>query len=620
MTTTTTTKLRFKSDRTFINSKFDGYKLQVFPDETNVHRFALPNPLSLPKVAMNSKISYRELQARVKFNHLCVSHRKGLAFYVDNTYSVIAVEYDVASNRARYHKIAQLEVPLHDIPAYTEPDASVPLLPQYPSLISISNDKLLASNGMGLIYVIQLNTIHATGEVTGRIVSLASYTGDGTEGLSPVPCVLRAAKLVDNEINIITWSVASQQNEVPSHPSPDAPTSRTLFNVAYLKLLLNDLNSENHQTDLITQHMHRGRDIPFYCEFDPKATGYLVGSTHAYDLVSTNQDLTMEDDTMEEASNAGKEETAVASYRWVQSSDDLTIIFQLPPNTRKTAISCSFDVQHLSLIVRNGDEAIISLPFRKLWDIIDPVGSTWTLEATSGLLAIELAKKNEDVRWPHVFELDDNVYEDLTAEQMEEVRNRLEKFTGESGEKGLGVPGWKQPLQHPIATDMDEDIDHDGQSISLSWIDGSTGKVTAEVSAGGQEWISTAFSQPSSDSFPSVCLKMDVDGLVYAIERASPINVKHIASFNALAFIQASKRDQRFIHHDPLNTFSIILEGSRNAYIYYRHENGKRTTDIQTLVDLTQGHDTDVIGVQLVDEKVLMVLLESSIVILDLRY
>src|ERR1700756_479712 len=128
---TTATKLRFKSNRTFINSKFDGYKLQVFPDATNVHRFALPEPLSLPKVAMNSKISYRELQARVKFNHLCASHRKGLSFYVDNEAKVVAVECDETANHVRYHDIAQLEAPLMNVPAYSEPDPSTPLLPQY---------------------------------------------------------------------------------------------------------------------------------------------------------------------------------------------------------------------------------------------------------------------------------------------------------------------------------------------------------------------------------------------------------------------------------------------------------------------------------------------------------
>ncbi|KAI8584778.1 hypothetical protein K450DRAFT_217981 [Umbelopsis ramanniana AG] len=610
-------KLRFKSDRALINSKFDGYKLQVFPDDTNVHRFALPNVLSLPKLATNSKMSYRELQARVKFNHLFPSHRKGLTFYVDSSYSVIAVDYDAASNRARYHSIVQLQAPLSDIPAYAEPDSSMPLFPQYPSLISISSDSLIASNGMGIIYLIQLGN-DVGGNITGKIVSFASFPGDGTEGLSPVPCVLQAARLKGSEIDVITWSVASQQNEVPSHLSADAPTSKTLFNVTYLKYPTN-VPSEDHQlVQIIIQHIQRGRDIPFYCEIDSETSGYVLGSSHAYDLVHTNEDVTMAEDPEPEFTVDSSKPSS--PYRWVQSSDDLTIIFQLPPNTPKTAISCSFDVRHLSLMVLNGDEPVISMPFRKLWDIIDSESSTWTFESSSGLLTIELAKKNENVRWLHVFEQDDNVHEDLSPDQLEEIRTRLEKFTGDAESKPMGIPGWSQPLQHPIATEMDDDIDHDGQNISLSWIDGNTGKVTAEVSAGGQEWISTSFPQPAVDRFPTICLKMDVDGLVYSIERADPITVNHIASFNALAFVQASKRDKRFIYHDPLNTFSIILEGSRNAYIYYRHEDGKRRTDVQTLVDLTQGHDIDVIGAQLIEEKVVIVLLESSVVILDLNY
>jgi hypothetical protein len=614
---TSTSKLRFKSDRALVNSKFDGYKLQVFPDDTNLHRFALPNVLSLPKVSTNSKMSYRELQARVKFNHLFPSHKKGLTFYVDSSYAVIAIEYDLSSNRARYHSIAQLQAPLSDIPAYAEPDSSMSLLPQYPSLISVSPDLLIASNGMGVIYLIRLGDDGA-GNITGKIVSFASFPGDGTEGLSPVPCVLQAARLKGTEINVITWSVASQQNDLPSHVSADAPTSKTLFNVTYLKYPTDVPSEANQLTQVSVQHIQRGRDIPFYCEFDSEADGYVVGASHAYDLVYTNEDVAMAEDPEPESTVDSSNPSS--PYRWVQSSDDLTIIFQLPPNTPKTAISCSFDVRHLSLMVINGEEPVVSMPFRKLWDIIDCESSTWTLESSSGLLTIELAKKNENVRWLHVFEQDDNVREDLSPDQLEEIRDRLEKFTGDAESKPMGVPGWSQPLQHPIATEMDDDIDHDGQNISLSWIDGSSGKVTAEVSAGGQEWISTSFVQPSVDQFSTVCLKMDVDGLVYSIERASPISVSHIASFNALAFVQASKRDKRFIYHDPRNTFSIILEGSRNAYIYYRHEDGKRTTDVQTLVDLTQGHDIDVIGAQLIDDRVVIVLLESSVVILDLNY
>ncbi|CAM0142259.1 unnamed protein product [Umbelopsis sp. WA50703] len=610
-----TTKLRFKSDRSLINSKFDGYKLHVFPEDTNVHRFQLPNALSVPKLAMNSRLSYRELQARVKFNHLSMSHIKGLALYVDNKFSVIGVEYDQSTHRIRFHTIAQLQAPLTDVPSYAEPDSSTPLLPQYPSLRSLSSDMLLASNGAGSIYAINLNRDGATGDITGKILSIAQFAGDGTEGLSPVPCVISDARMIDKEINIITWSVASQENEVPAHPTLDAPISKTLFNIAYSKLLFSP-DDDNVQAELSIQHILRGRDIPFYCEFDVEASGYVMGSAHAYHVVFSKEDTEMKEISADAANEA--EETSTSPYRWVQSSDDLTIVIQLPPNTPKSAISCSFNVQHMSVIVQNDQVTLCSYPFRKLWDTIDPESSVWTLDVASGLLTIELTKKNENVRWLHVFEHDDNVLEDLNADQLKEIQDRLEKFTGEG--KAIGTPGWKQPLQHPIVTDMDEDIDHEGQTISLAWIDGDSGKIKADVLAGGQEWISTSFKQPASDKFSSVCLKLDVDGLVYAVERGDPISVKHIASFNALAFVQASKRDQRFIYHDPANAFSVILEGTRNAYIYYRHDDGKRNTDVQTLVDLTQGHDVDVIGTQLIDDKVILVLLETSVVVIDLRY
>ena len=52
----------------------------------------------------------------------------------------------------------------------------------------------------------------------------------------------------------------------------------------------------------------------------------------------------------------------------------------------------------------------------------------------------------------------------------------------------------------------------------------------------------------------------------------SPLVMTHIATFNALAFVQPFKRKRRFMYHDPENRFAIILEGNHRSFIYNRHE------------------------------------------------
>ncbi len=53
----------------------------------------------------------------------------------------------------------------------------------------------------------------------------------------------------------------------------------------------------------------------------------------------------------------------------------------------------------------------------------------------------------------------------------------------------------------------------------------------------------------------------------------SSLVMTHIATINALAFVQASKREKRFMYHDPENRFAIILEGNHRAFIYRGHRN-----------------------------------------------
>ncbi len=57
----------------------------------------------------------------------------------------------------------------------------------------------------------------------------------------------------------------------------------------------------------------------------------------------------------------------------------------------------------------------------------------------------------------------------------------------------------------------------------------------------------------------------------YHVSRVALV-MTHIATFNALAFVQPFKRKRRFMYHDPENRFAIILEGNHRSFIYNRHE------------------------------------------------
>jgi len=106
-------RVPIRQDRSLFNAKFEGYKLS-FLDESRQHFVSVGQSgqgVTVPKLSSTTKLSYREVQHRVRHNHLhpgwntlkgangdsSVSgnaHRDGVLFAVDEDYMLIALQYD----------------------------------------------------------------------------------------------------------------------------------------------------------------------------------------------------------------------------------------------------------------------------------------------------------------------------------------------------------------------------------------------------------------------------------------------------------------------------------------------------------------------------------------------
>ena len=128
----------------------------------------------------------------------------------------------------------------------------------------------------------------------------------------------------------------------------------------------------------------------------------------------------------------------------------------------------------------------------------------------------------------------------------------------------------------------------------LAGLEIKNGNSVASTIGTGLDWNGQAFPSferlgENSFRMPTVCLKHDVDGLVYTIHhvpgsKPSQSTVQtatdimrfiHTDTLDALAFVQASKREKRFVFHDPHGRFCVIVESSRNGYIYWHHPGRK---------------------------------------------
>ncbi|CAG8509614.1 8455_t:CDS:2 [Diversispora eburnea] len=546
-----------KPNRSLLNPKFEGYKLKLFDENNRLQRFPLPSPgISLPKIPPNSKLSYKEIQN-------------------DNLDSIV----------------------------YSE----------YPSLKALSPTLLLATNGYGTIFLVQIEK-NEFNSYYGKIIYRTEFNVhvDDESKEIRVPCVILDAKIIgerDNAHVLFLVYNTSQYSKIPiatQNSSKNDLKNKTLFDVSLIRIPLKP------PYDIQVIHVIRGTEIPKYCSIEQSGDGYVIGSNDLYgyknvEEISTKDDEIkddeIKDDEIKNDNNTNivksqkvekfdKDQVKEPPYIWTQTSTDVTVCFNLSPGTPKSAVHCNFSKTHLSLTIQHHDNKSHhdkSLPcyvFTKLFDLIDPDASLWTIESKIGLLTLHLEKHHNNTRWSHIFQNDDGVFETIDPNEFAEFRERLEKYTTEL----LNSPNQQlDKFKSPISHEMEESIDYEGNMATFYWIN-LEGKTRA--SAGVE----------SNDSSP-------------------PLTMTHIATFNALAFVQASKREKRFMYHDPSNRFVIILEGNHHAFVYWDHDNHKEHGE-QSVVDFVESkfNRPDLIGIQMVDFKnaVILVLTTDSLIIVNL--
>ncbi|KAG1067421.1 hypothetical protein G6F42_026506 [Rhizopus arrhizus] len=160
------------------------------------------------------------------------------------------------------HLITQLIKPLGGIPAFVDLDSTVPIEPQLPSAVSVSRELLLASNGVGDIELIGME--EKDGKMLGTSLASVCYLGVGNEGISPVPCMLLAARQIKAKIICVVYSRTASKT--------------TEFNIATLELDIptettKRLDDGSFVLLLKTLHIQTGPEVPGYCAITPSARG-----------------------------------------------------------------------------------------------------------------------------------------------------------------------------------------------------------------------------------------------------------------------------------------------------------------------------------------------------------
>ncbi len=81
-------------DRSRLNPKFDGYKLDPISSEDAVSRYALQHKATQASVSGRHHFSFQEAQSRIRHNHLSVSPDAEHAVYIDENLRAILIRLD----------------------------------------------------------------------------------------------------------------------------------------------------------------------------------------------------------------------------------------------------------------------------------------------------------------------------------------------------------------------------------------------------------------------------------------------------------------------------------------------------------------------------------------------
>ncbi|KAF4073800.1 hypothetical protein AMELA_G00247250 [Ameiurus melas] len=300
------------------------------------------------------------------------------------------------------------------------------------------------------------------------------------------------------------------------------------------------------------RRLMKGKSVPHYAAMEPQGKGVMVASEKPFTFIQV--DGVPLQDTPPEDMEVGNTEPI---YFWQQTEEDITVCIRLPEGTTKDDICFKLSVDSLSVGVKD----YAPLLQGQLFAPVDPEASVWTIEDDKSL-EVNLQKRSEGPLWSELVLGDKRGQYIVDEEQAAQLHQRLAYLTAE--ELNANPEKDKPPCNAQELEDCDGFPD---DSSTLMRFDGATLKPTHVVNLGSHQYLFTVDINPSE--MPAFCLRHDVDALLWQPRPEQPDSLwEHIATFNALGYVQASKRDKKFATCAPNFSYAALAECVRRVFIY----------------------------------------------------
>ncbi|XP_008329275.1 nudC domain-containing protein 1 isoform X2 [Cynoglossus semilaevis] len=295
----------------------------------------------------------------------------------------------------------------------------------------------------------------------------------------------------------------------------------------------------------------RGKSVPHYAAVEPQGKGLMVASEKPFVFTSVDGRPVEqpEPEPMEE------EEKADPIYFWQQTAEDITVCVRLPEGVTKEEVQFRLTPDNISIAVQGFPPLLQG----QTYESVDPEASAWILKNDKSL-EVTLQKRSEGSMWPELVMGDSRGEFVMSDDQAAMIHERLKHLTSEE----LNTDKDRPPCSAQELEDCDV-VQEEGSS--LTHFDGETLKPTQVVSLGCHQYLFTVTVNPAD--MPCFCLRHDVDALVWQPRPEQPDNMwEHVATFNALGYVQASNRNKKFATCAPNFSYASHCECLRRAFIY----------------------------------------------------
>ncbi|CCD67307.1 NudC domain-containing protein 1 [Caenorhabditis elegans] len=223
-------------------------------------------------------------------------------------------------------------------------------------------------------------------------------------------------------------------------------------------------------------------------------------------------------------------------HSWEQTGNIIQVAFKLKSEISKEDVKIDTTKTGIRLIVKD-----LTLLSGKLSGEIDENDVEICADQKTNSLKLKL-KSIDDKKWEKLISVE---YDTLKSLEDSEIKRTM---------KGEQVIESDEPM---------EECDETEGSMAFYWVDQESGKVLKQCDVSGSQVLFT--SRQSSTSPALICLRHDVDGLLWSFDESAP---SHVATLQAFGYVQASKTSRLWSGCSPNKSLACIVEGNNRVLLY----------------------------------------------------